>query len=521
MPELQPIGERIAATRRSMTIDSESTSEERDVLGVPWRRIEVGFSGSTDGVVAFEGPIPELAEDRYSWMYDAPDLTMPQEHFLTVDRLAPYPLPVKPGDGNTHPRHYARARFTSEAGAGMSVFLPEKKERWNGKLCLIQHGSGNYTALGQLKPRSRADLFTPGTGAHLFAEVMVDRGYAVAYLRKDASRPPLGVTTATLEDGSTIRTTFVGHVALPFAMVLLAQDYVEKQMGARPRRTYFYGHSGGGIAAHVMNFASGANRAQDGSRIIDGFLADDAGNGIYMPIEFRDGQDVCLTSEADSDLFAPQIDLTRQLYNPLSYLAAKRETARLLREKGLGNKHRYYEIRGISHFDAGQMDRAGDPGALDLGAFIGAMLDMLDRWVDLCIEPPASRADMPDFERPGVDLPEVTCPLGIYYAAPAGFQGNMAASRTGLAPFDGTSAPPVSADTGATVDIGGSKAQSMEAAWRRLGLLAQDEKFTEATYAQRLTAAAADAVAQGWLPGEMAAWYAREAGRLLASSGAR
>ena len=53
---------------------------------------------------------------------------------------------------------------------------------------------------------------------------------------------------------------------------------------------------------------------------MDGFLDDDAGNGLYLPIAFPDGhgEDVLLREEADRERFVPQIDVTRVLYNPAS-----------------------------------------------------------------------------------------------------------------------------------------------------------------------------------------------------------
>jgi hypothetical protein len=348
---------------------------------------------------------------------------------------------------------------------------------------------------------------------------MVDQGYAVAYCRKDAGRPPLGVSMARLADGSTVRTTFVAHAALALAMVELAQELVAGALGATPRRTYFYGHSGGGITAHVLNFAPGANQSRTGGPIIDGILADDCGNGLYLPVAFRDGQDVLFHDEQQRAAFVPQIDLTRQLYNPRSYLAAKRQTADLLRAKGLGPKHRLFEIRGVSHFDAGQMEQPGTTNAIDLGGFMATAMAMLDRWVEQGIEPPGSRADAHGYS-PAIALPEVACPLGIYFSGAEGIPGNPGAMRTTFMPFDGGGPVPTIPDSGEPV-AAGVRRESVEEAWRRLELIAVDERFEPARYRARLTEAAANMVAEGWLSGEGAIWYAREADRLLEHSGAR
>ena len=55
----------------------------------------------------------------------------------------------------------------------------------------------------------------------------------------------------------------------------------------------------------------------------------------------------------DGQRFRPQIDLTHQLYlgENNDNLLKKRQNAEILKAKGLGDGHRMYEIRGVSHFD--------------------------------------------------------------------------------------------------------------------------------------------------------------------------
>src|SRR5437879_3515020 len=90
------IRERISSTRDSIRIESESDQPGRTRAGLPYRRVELSFSGTADGYVTLDGPIASSAPDRYSWMYDVPELCLPQEHLLLVDRLKPYPLPLTP-----------------------------------------------------------------------------------------------------------------------------------------------------------------------------------------------------------------------------------------------------------------------------------------------------------------------------------------------------------------------------------------------------------------------------------------
>lgn len=62
--------------------------------------------------------------------------------------------------------------------------------------------------------------------------------------------------------------------------------------------------------------------------------------------------------------------------------------------------------------------------------------------------------------------------------------------------------------------------ETVEAAWRRLGLLRADQAFDAQVYAACLADAARGLAAEGLLPPDVPAWYAREAPRLLARSGA-
>jgi len=91
-----------------------------------------------------------------------------------------------------------------------------------------------------------------------------------------------------------------------------------------------------------------------------------------------DNKDVLFTTDEDRRRFAKQIDITHMLYagDTGDYLQNKRENARLLGEKGLSEKHRLYEIRGVSHFDAGQVSRPDLVSqTLDLGGIFDALID--------------------------------------------------------------------------------------------------------------------------------------------------
>ena len=146
-----------------------------------------------------------------------------------------------------------------------------------------------------------------------------------------------------------------------------AQREVTRRLGRAPVKTYYYGHSGGGITGRLINY-SGANVAGNGKPIVDGLILDDAGNGVYLPVASHDGVDVALSSAADRRHFVPQIDLARQLYNPVSYLPAKRLNDTILAMKGFGiraavgrlttghllpaNSEQWYRSRALSLLNA-------------------------------------------------------------------------------------------------------------------------------------------------------------------------
>ena len=168
--------ERVDATLASMVVEREERSATTDFRGRPFDWVDVYFSGTLDGCVTKGGPLQSMTREPYSWLYDAPDVALPQEHLLIVDRTQPYPLPLRPGDGNTSPRYYARGTFEAAHGAGMVLLLPAPGTPWNGKLYLTQHGSGSYRPLEPLVERTPDDYPMAGIGHSLFVPAFVDQG---------------------------------------------------------------------------------------------------------------------------------------------------------------------------------------------------------------------------------------------------------------------------------------------------------------------------------------------------------
>jgi hypothetical protein len=459
------------------------------LAGRAFRNVDIGLSGSLEGCVASAGPIPSLKPD-YSYFYDVPEIAFPQERMLTDDPRAPFALPITAASGNTTPRFFARGTFAASEGAGVNLLLPADPKAWNGKLFVAQRGSGIYDRLDAIAELDPNDPFPAASGANVYAENMLARGYAVAFLRKDAIRPPLGVTHVTLRDGRTLTVSNTAHVVLALAMIEWAQGAVTRLLGRAPERTYYYGHSGGGITGRLINY-SGANVRRNGKPIVDGLILDDAGNGVYLPVGFRDGSDIVLATESDHKRFVPQIDLARQLYNPISYLTAKRMNDAILAAKGLGDRHRYYELRDVSHFDAGMVRMVARDARpldfLDLSGFESALIDDLDAWVAHGTAPPPSRSGA----GAGVALPESACPLGTYIAPPT---ANGATTR--LLPFDG-----------ATIQPATGTGETMTAGWRRLGLVAPGETVDRERFLGCIVAAVDRLTRARLLPDGAAPWY--------------
>ncbi len=163
----------------------------------------------------------------------------------------------------------------------------------------------------------------------------------------------------------------------------------------------------------------------------------------------------------------------------------------ILREKGLGDKSRMYEVRGISHMGGEYLEdgRDGDVTILDLSSVIDALIDVLDNWVEKDIAPSPSKSDWLELgdvdadgviENEAIALPDVACPLGLYYPYPPS-RGENGVGWTGFASFDGQSLEPLDG-RGVFVDMNLNRyldhRESVDQAWHRLGLLTPGEKFS-------------------------------------------
>ena len=473
------------------------------IKGHKFRRVEMRITGTVDGWASTE------KGSRAIYFTDGPDFVFTQS-------------------GLTGPRARAIARYESSTGHGMTIFYPEDSRHWNGKLYMTAHGAGSYGAIGTLMPRDPNAKFNSLQNVNRYATLLIDKGYAVAHTMRSSDRTR-GDVSVTLEDGTTLKNNLSSHAGLMTSWTALAQNFISKRVGSKAKRTYFYGHSAGGFLGRLINYQPGANADAGGKPIFDGFLIDDAGSGLWLPKLVVNNQDILFTTDQERQRFVKQIDITHLLYagETGDFLQNKRENARLLREKGLEAKHRMYEIRGVSHFDAGQVSRRDLVfQTLDLTGIFDALIDRMDAWVEKDAPPPATKADVVEpgaankngkDKNSAVALPEVACPLGVYYIFPPALDpGRRGGQETAFAPFDGANLEPLDG-RGIFVDLNGNgvrdKRESVSQAWQRLGLLKPGQKLTQAVYSACVNAAASKLVKDGLLPKKVGEFYLEQANK--------
>lgn len=475
-----------------------------NIKGQRFRRVEVRLSGTVEGWASRE------KGSRAAYFTDGPEFVLVQS-------------------GLTGPRSRGVGRYDAATKHGLTILYPENARDWNGKLYITAHGAGSYGAVGNLVARDAKAKFSPHQNLNRYVTLMIDRGYAVAHTMRTADRIRGDVEVA-LEDGTALKGfNLSSHAGLLRSWTELARNLISQRIGARPRRIYFYGHSAGGFWGRQMNYQPGANVDEAGKPLIDGFLLDDAGSGLWLPKLTVDGKDTLFTTDDGRRSFAKQIDTTHALYlgDTGDFLVNKRENAKMLRDKGLGAKHRMYEFRGVSHFDSGQVSRADlMDQTVDLTALYEALIEKLDLWVEKDIAPPPTRSDLSVLgdvnqdginENPGIALPDVACPLGVYHTFPPEVDpGRRGGQETALARFDGVNLEPLDA-RGELVDMNGNGArdqrETLTQAWRRLGLLKAGEQFNAAMYQKCVKAAVGLLQRQGFLSKSAGEHFVEQAAR--------
>jgi hypothetical protein len=408
---------------------------------------------------------------------------------------------------------------------------------------LTAHGRGRSFVDGSLKPWDRnVDPADPLRDLDKYDRLMLAKGYAlVKTYRSTPGNPDAprvtsaqqpGEIISRLEDGTTVDYAAFNDSAnylKDFGDV--ARKILERRLGRAPRRLYFYGHSAGARIGRGINYTSGLNRGRDGRTMFDGFLLDDPAAGTWLPVVMKDGRDVLLATDTEKAAFVPQLEVWHQMYNNIwpvkkapfmssSYLANKRENGRILGEKSLTPKYRFYEVRSISHQGGETLPdgRQGDIQILDLSKLMSSFIDMVDRWADQGTAPPPSRSDWAPLadtngdgvaDRPALAFPEVACPLGVYYPYP-----NTTSGNTTYAAFSGEGLEPLDrANVFIDMNRNGvwDHRETVSAAWRRLGLLRSGETFTRAAYVACVQKAVNDLRQGGFFSDQVAQAYVEQA----------
>ena len=491
--------------------------------GRQYRRLDVGVSGTLEGWVVKEGA-------RINQFVSTPEFALTQT-------------------GNSYRRFHGILRYEASKGTGMTIIYPEAGTEWNGKLFVTVHGSGGSFHEGTLQPWDKLlDPSQPWGDITSYEQVMLNKGYALAKTRRNAGSPG-GDFAATLDNGEVLEGRNLNlHTDLILGFAKLAENLLKVRLGEKPLRTYWYGHSAGGMMGSLVNYAPGKNIDQDGDPIIDGFLNHD---GSFLPVLMKNGGNVLFVTEKERRNFVKTIEITHLLHSgrmdapgrnfpkwmaPVQ-LINKRMSAKALQDKGLGEKMRLYEVGGVSHFPLGYFSEAdlanftflfpigkdSDVVFLDLSGLMDGLIDLLDNWVEEDIAPPATQSDwleLGDVDGDGVNeneaiaLPEVDCPLGLYYPYPQGMDERMSGMFTGFASFDDQRLEPQDG-RGVFVDMNLNRyldhRESVDQAWHRLGLLKRGEKFSRSKY-QACVEAAVDKLKQEKLITErVAARYIQQA----------
>ncbi len=477
-----------------------ATSSFVDPAGHPWQRVDLALSGTAAG---YSDPVT-VGNTRKD-ITDVPDVLYPQ--FGITGWMPALGTYTGGGDGQ---------------GAGISVLYPTTPGQWNGHVAVLVHGQADNTPLGQLVPQPAGGVVPRRSFDNLYADEFVAAGYAVIYTR----RPAAGGVPTTLADGATLDESVNDNVTMLRDFLRSGERLLVERLGRAPSLVLWYGHSAGVIAGRLFNY-SGLNDEPGGGHYVDGFLSDDPGGGLPLPLTMPEGQVLgvhdghvtypsnALLSESTRNRMVPELTFAHALYLDhhtwlpgVSYLSLKQLGEQLYRRSELSGKTAFYVVGGVSHIP----DSTGSPAhTLDMGSLIQAAIPVLQDWVARGTPPPAGRSGA-DGRSDQLLLPPIACPTGYRYPwpAPAG-----ASSQTGFVPYDGTTPEAVNSQ-GALVDVNGDGVRdampTIDQAWQGFGLSRGGRSVTRNAYVSCVRRDADGLLHDRLISSAMASWYVRQAG---------
>jgi hypothetical protein len=481
-----------------------------------YHRIDIGVTGTLSGYVVKDGA-------RQNYFTSGPDFTYTQ--FGNPD----------------NPRFHGILTYTMEKGTSMTLTYPETG--WNGKVFIMVHGRRGSFLRGTMRAWDKYYDPEKPFDANKYEKSMLERGYAVARSRRNADGFVPGDFSAVLDDGTVWPDQNINMVPeLILDKVRLVDNLLQQRLGRKASRNYWWGHSAGTYTALALNYMlqsdPSLNRDADGRETISGFIDDDPGGGLFLPILEKNGTDILYRTPDEKASFIKTIALSHQAY-PLVYsnvvigefdakhapegisdtaLTNKRNMMKLFKKKGMDNVFRMYEVRGVSHSGDEELptNKDRDIQIVHLSRVMDGVVDLLDNWVEKGIEPPASKSDDASVAADAaIALPETACPLGHYYAFPS-LRGNNSGSAgtTSFAAYDGAGLEPLDGQL-MYVDMNRDgrrdNRETMTQAWRRLGLLAQNEPFDRTKYVACVQAATGTLRKENLLTGETVRQYMEEA----------
>ncbi len=499
LPALRTVRDYRIGPESCQMLETEVIYKDKEFI-----RVDMGISGTVEGFVTREG-------DYNEYLTNTPELVFPQAQASDVQE------PV-----------FAVANYERARGAAVLLVYPKSRRDWNGKLWVTAHGRGRSFNNGSLKIWHKyMDPDDPIATFNKLEKAMLSLGYAIAVTRR-TSEENVGEIITTLEDGTVVDwAAFNDSHSLIKDYTAIAENTLRRRLGKSPDRTFLYGKSAGARLARGLNyFGSRINKDINGNQVFDGLLVDDSAAGTWLPVVMENGKDVLLTTPEEKQAFVPQLELVHQAYWNFnnhdlpefvthSFLANKYNNAMILKEKGLMDKFRMYEIRQLSHDGGSYMadGRRDRLQILDLSLLMEGAIKLLDAWVE-GEPPPASRSDHPEIgdingdgsiDFPAISYPEVACPLGKFYPFPRSGSG-----ATTWAAFTGNGIEPRD-DNGVFVDMNGNGLwdfrETPEQAWRRLGILAPGESLTRTRYVDCVRSAASTLAEEGFIDPEVVEAY--------------